>query len=142
MYRCQGRSGTSISQLQDDLRVGIPDEGNLEPWARRGVLLLNAVLTVREGAPRSHRRIGWEKFTDGVLRVVDEKAHPVFILWGKDAQGKKTALDNTPRERIIESPHPSPQSATKGFFGSKPFSRANLALIAAGREGIDWRLTE
>jgi len=93
-------------------------------------------------APRSHRRMGWEKFTDEVLRVVDEKAHPVFILWGKDAQGRKTALINTPRERVIESPHPSPQAATKGFFGSKPFSRANLALIAAGREDIDWRLTE
>jgi uracil-DNA glycosylase len=129
-------------ELQDDLRVGISNQGNLEPWARRGVLLVNAVLTVREGAPRSHRRMGWETFTDEVLRVVDEKAHPVFILWGKDAQGKKTALINTPPERIIESPHPSPQSAATGFFGSKPFSHANLALIAAGREGIDWRLTE
>jgi uracil-DNA glycosylase len=86
--------------------------------------------------------MGWETFTDEVLRVVDAKAHPVFILWGKDAQSKKSTLINTPRTRIIESPHPSPQSATKGFFGSRPFRQANNALAEAGRGGIDWRLTE
>jgi uracil-DNA glycosylase len=127
-------------ELQDDQQVGIPDNGNLEPWAHRGVLLLNAVLTVREGAPGSHRRMGWETFTDEVLRVVEEEAKPVFILWGKDAQRKKkTALINTPHERIIESAHPSPRSAAKGFFGSEPFSRANKAL---GEEGIVWGLAE
>ncbi len=129
-------------ELYDDLGVPIPDHGNLEPWARRGVLLLNATLTVREGAPASHRHKGWETFTDEVIRVVAAKADPsVFILWGRDAQRKKELID-TRRHTVIESPHPSPQSAHKGFFGSKPFSRANHALIAARREGIDWRLTE
>jgi len=129
-------------ELHEDLGVLIPDHGNLEPWARRGVLLLNATLTVRAGAPRSHRRKGWETFTDEVIRVVAAKTDPVvFILWGKEARRKKALID-TSRHTVIESPHPSPQSAHKGFFGSKPFSRANCALVAAGPEGIDWRLTE
>jgi uracil-DNA glycosylase len=106
------------------------------------VLLLNTTLTVRAGAPRSHRRAGWETFTDEVIRVVNEKTDPiVFILWGKDAQRKKELIDMS-RHTVVESPHPSPQSARKGFFGSRPFRRANHALIAAGREAIDWRLTE
>jgi uracil-DNA glycosylase len=129
-------------ELREDLGVAIPGHGNLEPWARRGVLLLNATLTVRAGAPASHRHKGWETFTNEVIRVVDAKTDPVvFILWGEDAQRKKALID-TSRHTVIEAPHPSPQSAYKGFFGSKPFSRANHALIAAGREGIDWRLTE
>jgi len=132
-------------ELHDDLGVPTPDHGNLEPWARRGVLLLNATLTVREGAPRSHRREGWEMFTDEVIRVIAAKTDPVvFILWGKDAQRKKTLIAGS-RHTFIESPHPSPQSARRGpipFLGSKPFSQANCALLAAGRKEVDWRLTE
>jgi len=129
-------------ELHDDLGVPIPDHGSLEPWARRGVLLLNTTLTVREGAPASHRHKGWEMFTDEVIRVVAAKTDPVvFILWGKDASRKKALID-TSRHTVLESSHPSPQSAHKGFFGSKPFSQANDELVAAGRGRIDWRLTE
>jgi len=120
--------------------VPIPDHGNLEPWALRGVLLLNATLTVRAGSARSHLGKGWEKFTDEVIRVVNRTADPVvFILWGKDAQRKKKLIDE-PRHTIIEAPHPSSRSAYRGFFGSKLFSQANRALLAAGKEEIDWRL--
>jgi uracil-DNA glycosylase len=132
-------------ELYDDLGLRIPDHGNLEPWAGRGVLLLNATLTVRAGEPRSHRHKGWETFTDEVVRVVAAKTDPVvFILWGRDARGKK-ALVEASRHALIESSHPSPQSARRGpipFLGSKPFSQANCALLAAGRKEVDWRLTE
>jgi uracil-DNA glycosylase len=129
-------------ELLHDRSVPIPDHGSLEPWARQGVLLLNATLTVREGVAKSHHHKGWETFTDRVIRVVDEKTDPVvFILWGKVAQ-RKRKLVNTSRHTIIESSHPSPQSARKGFLGSKPFSRASEALRAAGRQEIDWRLSE
>ncbi len=127
-------------ELHEDLGAQIPDHGSLEVWARRGVLLLNAMLTVRAKSPRSPRR--WETFTDEVIRLVAQETLPVvFILWGKDAQRKKKLIDS-PRHTVICSPHPSPQSACRGFFGSKPFSRANHVLVAAGRGGIDWRLTE
>jgi len=128
-------------ELHDDVRVPVPDHGSLEQWACRGVLLLNATLTVRAGSPRSHRRKGWETFTDEVIRVVDRKPFVVFILWGRDAQRKRKLID-TSRHTIIESPHPSPQSAYRGFFGSKPFSGANDALVAARLGGIDWGLKE
>jgi uracil-DNA glycosylase len=121
--------------------VPIPDHGSLESWASRGVLLLNETLTVREGSPRSHRRKGWETFTDEVIRVVDRKPFVVFILWGRDAQRKRKLIDAT-RHAVICSSHPSPQSANKGFFGSKPFGRANRALLAAKRAEMDWRLTQ
>jgi uracil-DNA glycosylase len=85
--------------------------------------------------------MGWERFTDAVIRVVAEETDPVFILWGKDAQRKKALISASPRT-VIESPHPSPRSAHRGFFGSRPFSRSNHALVSEGREGIDWRLTE
>lgn len=126
-------------ELHEDLGAQIPDHGSLEVWARRGVLLLNSMLTVRAKSPRSHRR--WETFTDEVIRVVAKETRPVvFILWGRDAQ-RKARLVDPPRHTIICSSHPSPQSARRGFFGSKPFSRARDALLAGGRGGIDWTFT-
>ncbi len=128
------------TELHDDLGLPIPDHGNLERWAQSGVLLLNATLTVRAGEAGSHQKRGWETFTDQVIRVVNAKADPVvFILWGNSARRKRELID-TSRHTIIESAHPSPLSAHNGFLGSKPFSRANEALVAAGREPIDWNL--
>ena len=127
-------------ELEDDLGVERPGHGNLEHWARQGVLLLNAVLTVRAHAAGSHAGHGWETFTDEVIRAVNAKAERVvFILWGAYARKKKPLIDLT-RHAVIESAHPSPLSARNGFFGSKPFSRANAALIEAGRTPIDWSL--
>jgi uracil-DNA glycosylase len=129
-------------ELHDDLGVEIPDHGNLEAWARQGVLLLNATLTVRAGQAGSHQKVGWEQFTDEVIRVVDAKSDPVvFILWGNSARRKKELIDTT-RHAVIESPHPSPFSANNGFFGSKPFSRANAELVARGREPVNWDLRD
>lgn len=129
------------TELHDDLGLPIPGHGNLEPWARSGVLLLNTTLTVRAGQAASHQQRGWETFTDEVIRTVDEKPDPiVFVLWGNSAR-RKTELIDTARHTVIESPHPSPFSARNGFFGSRPFSRANDALAASGREPIDWDLT-
>lgn len=127
-------------ELAADLNVPIPDSGDLTPWAEQGVLLLNAVLTVRAHKANSHAGKGWETFTDEVIRVVNDKPERVvFLLWGSYARRKKALID-TSRHVVIESPHPSPLSAHNGFFGSRPFSRANQALIAAGREPIDWRI--
>lgn len=129
-------------ELHDDLGLPIPDHGNLERWARNGVLLLNTTLTVRAGQAASHQKHGWEAFTDHVIEVVAAKPEPVvFMLWGNSARRKRTLID-TARHHVIESAHPSPLSAHNGFFGSKPFSRANAALAAAGRAPIDWDLTE
>ena len=129
-----------FTELHDDLGVDVPDTGDLTPWARQGVLLLNATLTVRAHQAASHQGKGWETFTDQVIRAVDAKPERVvFILWGNSARQKKALID-TSRHVVIESPHPSPLSAHRGFFGSKPFSRANEALEAAGREPVDWRL--
>ena len=128
------------TELHDDLGLPIPDHGNLERWAQSGVLLLNATLTVRAGEAGSHQKRGWETFTDQVIRVVNAKVDPVvFILWGNSARRKRELID-TGRHTIIESAHPSPLSAHNGFFGSRPFSRANAALVAAGRDPIDWDL--
>jgi uracil-DNA glycosylase len=128
------------TELRSDLGIETPNHGNLESWARQGVLLLNTSLTVRSGAAASHQGKGWETFTDEVLRVVNHKAHPVvFILWGAHARKKKALLDVS-RHTVIESAHPSPLSARNGFFGSKPFSRTNEALRAAGLAPIDWQL--
>lgn len=127
-----------FKELESDLGHPPPQHGCLEHWARQGVLLLNAALTVRGGRAASHQGKGWETFTDEVLRAVNQKdERVVFILWGASARRKKALIDTT-RHEIIESPHPSPHSADSGFFGSRPFSRANAKLIEAGREPIDW----
>lgn len=127
-------------EMESDLGLPRPTHGLLEPWAAQGVLLLNATLTVRARTAASHQRRGWETFTDQVIQAVNEKPERVvFILWGASARKKKALLDLT-RHVVIESPHPSPLSAHRGFFGSKPFSRANEALVAGGRSPIDWAL--
>lgn len=127
-------------ELADDTGDAIPSHGNLDAWARRGVLLLNTSLTVRAHEAGSHRGKGWERFTDEVIRTVNAKPERVvFILWGSSARAK-TALIDRDRHAVIESPHPSPLSAHRGFFGSRPFSRANEALVAAGRDPVDWSI--
>lgn len=129
-----------LAELESDLGCPVPSHGNLESWARQGVLLLNTTLTVREHQAASHQKHGWETFTDRVIEVVSAKEEPVvFILWGSPARRKRSLID-TSRHTIIESAHPSPLSAHRGFFGSRPFSRANAALAVAGRGGVDWCL--
>jgi uracil-DNA glycosylase len=128
------------AERESDLGLAPPGHGCLERWARNGVLLLNTTLTVRDGRAASHQGHGWETFTDRVIRVVsDAPGHVVFILWGAAAR-KKAALVDRSRHTIIQSAHPSPLSASGGFFGSRPFSRTNAALEAAGRGPIDWRV--
>jgi len=130
------------AELHHDVGAPVPGHGSLEHWARQGVLLLNATLTVRARQAASHQRRGWETFTDEVIRVVNDKSERVvFILWGGSARRKKALVDAS-RHTVIESTHPSPLSASGGFFGSRPFSRANEALVAAGREPVDWAIPE
>ena len=127
-------------ELQDDCGCEIPKNGDLTKWAKQGVLLLNTVLTVRAHQANSHRGIGWEEFTDAAIRILNEQDRPmVFILWGRPAQMKKSMLTN-PNHLIIESPHPSPLSAYRGFFGSRPFSRTNKFLKEHGIKEIDWQI--
>jgi len=127
-----------LEELHTDLGCPIPDHGCLDSWARHGVLLLNAVLTVRARTAASHAGKGWEQFTDEVIRAVNAKDHRVvFILWGGYARKKKALID-TSRHVVIESAHPSPLSARNGFFGSRPFSKANAALEEVGLPPIDW----
>lgn len=129
-----------FKELESDLGCFVPNNGYLKKWADQGVLLLNAVLTVEEGRPDSHKEKGWEKFTDAVISLVDMKDTPVvFILWGNNARKKKSLIKN-PIHLIIESAHPSPLSASRGFFGSKPFSRANKFLEEKGLVPIDWQI--
>ena len=131
-----------FKELETDLGCKPPDNGCLEPWARKGVLLLNAVLTVQAHRANSHQGKGWELFTDKIISLLNERAKPlVFILWGSPARRKKAMITN-PDHCIIESPHPSPLSAYRGFFGSRPFSRANDFLQSVGQEPIDWQLPD
>ncbi len=127
-------------ELHEDCGCYIPNNGYLKKWADQGVLLLNTVLTVRAHAANSHKNIGWEEFTNAAIRILNEQDRPiVFLLWGRPAQMKKAMLNN-PKHLILESPHPSPLSAYRGFFGSRPFSRTNKFLIANGLEPIDWQI--
>ena len=129
-------------ELADDLGCKIPNHGFLEHWAKQGVLLLNTVLTVRAGQANSHRGKGWEQFTDRVISLLNEREKPVvFILWGRPAQSKKALITNS-HHYFIESPHPSPLSASRGFFGSRPFSRANRFLRENNMEEIDWQIPD
>lgn len=129
-------------ELHDDLGCRAPRHGNLEHWARQGVLMLNTTLTVRGGEAASHQGQGWETFTDRVIDAVNTVSEPiVFLLWGSSARRKATLLDRS-RHVVIESAHPSPLSAHNGFLGSRPFSRANEALSRNGREPIDWAIPD
>ncbi|MBJ6760110.1 uracil-DNA glycosylase [Myxococcaceae bacterium JPH2] len=129
-----------FKELQSDVGAPKPRDGSLEPWARQGVLLLNAVLTVRQAEPNSHAGHGWEDFTDAVIRAVSAGPEPVvFLLWGKYAQKKEPLIDAS-RHVILKGTHPSPLSAKSGFFGSRPFSTVNAELEKRGREPIDWTL--
>lgn len=129
-----------FKELHDDLGHPIPVHGNLEPWARQGVLLLNTSLTVRQGQPMSHQGRGWETFTDRIVQLLAARERPmVFLLWGSPAQKKARCADLS-RHGVFTAPHPSPLSAYRGFFGSKPFSQANAFLESKGLEPIDWRI--
>lgn len=129
-----------FEELVTDIGVVAPANGSLEPWARQGVLLLNTSLTVRHGEAGSHQGRGWETFTDEIIRTVNKKTdRVVFLLWGKPARAKCSFID-LDRHAVVESVHPSPLSAYRGFFGSRPFSRANRLLAEGGRGPIDWAL--
>lgn len=127
-------------ELHNDLGCYVPNNGCLTKWAEEGVLLLNATLTVRAGQANSHSRIGWQIFTDYIISLLNQREDPiVFILWGNNARKKKEMINN-PKHHIIESVHPSPLSANRGFFGSKPFSRTNDFLKSVGKKPIDWQI--
>lgn len=127
-----------FKELHDDLGVRLPRTGNLLPWARQGVLLLNATLTVAAGQPGSHHGQGWEAFTDAAIRALNDRREGViFVLWGRNARDKGRLIDTT-RHHVLRSAHPSPYSANSGFFGSRPFSRINAILRDRGEPEIDW----
>ncbi len=129
-------------ELNSDLGIPIRQDGDLSGWAREGVLLLNAVLTVEKDKPASHRNLGWERLTDYIIKIVNQKEEPVvFILWGNFAKEKMKYITN-PKHFVITSPHPSPFSARNGFFGSRPFSRCNDFLVNHGITPIDWGRVE
>ena len=129
-----------FKELENDLSIPFPKLNSLKPWAKEGVLLLNAVLTVEAHKPTSHKDKGWEIFTDNVIKKINEKETPVvFILWGSYARKKKSLITNQ-KHLVIESPHPSPFSAYSGFFGSKPFSKTNEFLKSKGLKEIDWHV--
>ncbi len=129
-----------FKELRDDLDIPVPNTGNLEKWAKQGVLLLNASLTVEAGKPMSHSEIGWHIFTDETIRHVSkDKDHVVFLLWGKFAQNKESLIDST-KHKILKAAHPSPLSAWNGFMGCRHFSKANYWLKEMGEQPIDWTL--
>lgn len=129
-----------FKELESDLGIPFPEHNSLKPWTKEGVLLLNAVLTVEEHRPTSHKDRGWETFTDNVIKIINQKQTPVvFILWGSYARSKKNLITN-PIHYVIESPHPSPFSAYNGFFGSRPFSKTNAFLKSRGLKEINWKI--
>ena len=129
-----------FKELESDLAIPFPKLNSLKPWAKEGVLLLNAVLTLEAHKPTSHKDKGWEIFTDNVIKKINEKEIPVvFILWGSYARKKKTLITNK-KHLVIESPHPSPFSAYNGFFGSKPFSKTNKFLKQNGIKEVNWKV--
>jgi len=128
-----------FKELSDDMGYDPPENGDLSKWAAQGVLLLNTVLTVESGKPLSHSSKGWEALTDSIIKEINKLSPVVFVLWGKKAQSKKKLIDFAKHE-IIEGVHPSPMSAKRGFFGSKPFSKVNKLLKARGIDPIDWSL--
>ena len=127
-----------FKEIASDLNIALPENGNLERWAKQGVLLLNTVLTVEEGMPDSHSKIGWQKFTDKVLEIInEEKEHVVFLLWGKKAQDKGKLIDEK-KHLVLKSVHPSPLSVYRGFYGCKHFSKTNSYLVENGEKEIVW----
>lgn len=129
-------------ELNTDLGIPIPNHGNLVEWAKEGVLLINTILTVREKSPNSHRNLGWEIFTDNIIKSLNNRKKPlIFVLWGNNAR-KKQEMINMERHHVITSVHPSPLSAYRGFFGSKPFSKINKILEEEGLEKIDWNISD
>ena len=131
-----------FKELREDIGCDVPQHGTLEAWAKQGVFLLNTVLTVRAGQAHSHKEQGWERFTDATIKALsDGRERLVFVLWGRPAQMKASLIDAS-RHHIIASPHPSPLSAYRGFFGSKPFSRTNAYLQSEGIAPIDWCLAD
>ena len=131
-----------FSELKNDLGIDPPNHGSLVSWAKEGVLLLNSTLTVVKDSPKSHSNKGWEIFTDEVIKLINKKDTPVvFILWGRDARSKKKLITNK-KHLIIESAHPSPLSAYRGFFGSKPFSKTNDFLIKNNIKPINWKIKD
>ncbi len=129
-----------FKELQDDVGFQIPRSGCLEKWAKQGVMMLNTVLTVREGEPNSHKGKGWEQFTDKIIELLNHREEPViFVLWGANAKAKLNLITN-PRNYVLSAQHPSPLSAFRGFFGCRHFSKINLILERNGMEPIDWQL--
>lgn len=129
-----------FKELKEDLGCEIPNNGCLKPWTQQGVLLLNTVLTVRAHQANSHRNMGWEKFTDRIIEILNEREKPIaFVLWGAPARKKKKMITN-PKHFIVESAHPSPLSAFNGFFGSRPFSKVNAFLENVGEKPINWQI--
>lgn len=129
-----------LKELKDDLGLEIPDSGSLIPWTKQGVMLLNTVLTVREGQPNSHKKMGWTTFTDKIISCLNERSDPViFLLWGANAKEKLELITN-PRHYVLMAPHPSPLSASRGFFGCRHYSKTNEILKRMGKEPIDWNL--